>query len=390
MRSQLSVLTLLLAAAACSERNISGPDSPTANPVSFSRAGSPDDDHAANVGGVFTETDDPTSNAVVAFGRRPDGTLQYLGNFATGGQGLGGNNVADPLASQFAVLLSPDHRYLFAVNAKSNSVAAFAVKKSGLTAIGTYASNGVKPVSLAATNHVLYVLNQGSNTITGFRIDDGQLRYEPELTRSLSANAQGGAAIRFDHGSHLLAVTERLSGTIDVFEVRHDVLARTPVQTPSNGAGPFGFDWTPRNQLVASEAANGSVSSYSASRNGSLVTDTKSISTHQAAPCWLITTHDGRFAYAANAGSGSVTGFAIDAGGTLAILNGNGVTGVLGAGTTPLDLDVSQDSKFLYVLKAGVNTVGAFVVSNTGALASLPDGVGGLPTRSGQMGLAAY
>lgn len=389
MRSPSSALIFLLAAAACTERTISGP-APAGDILSVSRVGAPNVDHGAVVGGVFTETDDPASNAVVAFGRHADGTLEHLGNFPTGGQGLGGNNVADPLGSQFAVLLSPDHRYLFAVNAQSNTVTAFKVKKNGLAAIGTYASNGAKPVSLAATNHVLYVLNQASSTITGFRIDDGALRYDASLTRSLSTGASGGAAIRFDRDAHLLAVTERLSNTIDVFAVRHDVLATAPVQTTSNGAGPFGFDWTPRHELIASEAGNGSVSSYSALRNGALTTDTKSISTHQAAPCWLITTRDGRFAYAANAGSGSVTGFAVDSRGVLTSLNVDGMTGNLGAGTTPLDLDVSQDSKFLYVLKAGVNTVGAFAVARDGALANLPDGVGGLPTRSGQMGLAAY
>ena len=104
----------------------------------------------------------------------------------------------------------------------------------------------------------------------------------------------------------------------------------------------------------------------------------------------MITTHDGRFAYAANAGSGSVTGFAISPDGALSILTASGVTGVLGAGTTPLDLDVSQDSKFLYVLKAGVNTVGAFAVNHDGTLNALADGVGGLASRGGQMGIAAY
>ena len=66
------------------------------------------------------------------------------------------------------------------------------------------------------------------------------------------------------------------------------------------------------------------------------------------------------------------------------------MTGILGAGATPLDLDVSQDSKYLYVLKAGTNSIGAFAVSRDGSLANLPDGVGGLAARNGQMGIAAY
>jgi 6-phosphogluconolactonase len=245
-------------------------------------------------------------------------------------------------------------------------------------------------VSLAATNNVLYVLNQLSNSIVGFRIDRGRLTAEPSLARSLTAGASGGAAIRFSHDEQLLAVTERTSNTIDVFTVHEGRLSQHPIQASTGGKGPFGFDWTPRRQLISSEAGSGSVSSYDASRRGALALVTAALSTKQAAPCWLIATHDGRFAYAANAGSGSVTGFAVDAHGNLSILNANGVTGALGAGTTPLDLDVSQDSKFLYVLKAGVNTIGAFAVSRDGTLSSLPDGVGGLTNRSGQMGIAAY
>jgi 6-phosphogluconolactonase (cycloisomerase 2 family) len=378
---------LLLVAAACSERTISGPSSPSVN---FDRVAGPNEHDDDIVGGVFTQTDDATSNSVVAFARHPDGTLSYVANYPTDGKGLGGANVVDPLQSQYAVALTPDHRYLFAVNAGSNTIAAFGVSKNGLRSIGTVSSNGTGTVSLAATNHVVYALNKYSNTVTGFRIDGGHLVAEPSLSRSLSAGAGGAAAIRFDRDQHLLAVTERTSNTIDVFEVRDGRLSQHPVSTASAGVTPFGFDWTPRQQLIASEAGSGSASSYLAARSGALSAVTSRISTNQAAPCWLITTHDGRFAYVANAGSGSVTGFAVAANGALAILSPSGVTGDLGAGSTPLDLDVSQDSRFLYVLKAGANAIGAFAVAHDGALTNLPDGVGGLPTKSGQMGIAAY
>jgi 6-phosphogluconolactonase (cycloisomerase 2 family) len=209
------------------------------------------------------------------------------------------------------------------------------------------------------------------------------------LTRSLSAGASGAAAIRFDHEQQLLAVTERLSNTIDVFTVRRGgQLSEHPVTTATAGTVPFGFDWAPRRQLVASEAGSGAAS-YVANRRGDLaVTSGSPVSTQQAAPCWLITTHDGRFAYVANAGSSSITGFSIAANGALTILAP--VTGSLSAGSTPLDLDVSRDSKYLYVLKAGSNSIGAFRVNGDGTLAALSDGVGGLPTASGQMGIAAF
>ena len=388
MRTAWSALLLAAAAVACSDRTISAP--PSAGPIA-NRIGAPNDiDDRGVVGGAFTETDDAASNAVVAFARRADGTLRYVANYATDGRGLGGGNVVDPLQSQYAVALTPDHQYLYAVNAASNSVAAFAVKRDGLEKLGTYAANGTTPVSLAATNRVLYVLNKGSNTVTGFRIDRGELVAQQRWTRSLSPTAGGAAAIRFDHDAHLLAVTERVSNSIDVFTVHEGRLSSTPVLTQSAGAVPFGFDWTPRHQLVASEAGSGSASSYAAFRNGSLSVRSAAVSTLQRAPCWLIATHDGRFVYTANAGSNSVTGFAVSPTGTLTILTPTGMTGLLGAGATPLDLDVSQDSKFLYVLKAGANSIGVFAVSHDGSLTNLPDGVGGLSPRAGQMGIAAF
>lgn len=384
MRTFLSALALVTVAAACSDRSISAPTTPAAGgTLSFDRGAG----HDEAIGGVFAETNDATSNSVVAFARHADGSLTYVSNYPTGGKGIYG--AVDPLQSQFAVVLTPNHQYLFAVNAGSNSVAAFRVEAQGLSPIGTVSSNGTTPVSLAATNRILYVLNKASGTITGFTIQDGGLEAEPRLTRSLSSGASGAAAIRFDREQRLLAVTERLSNTIDVFTVARDGrLSTQPVTTSTSGTVPFGFDWAPHRRLIASEAGSGAAS-YVASRRGSLsVTSGSPVSTQQAAPCWLITTHNGRYAYVANAGSSSITGFSVAANGTLAILAP--VTGALAAGSTPLDLDVSRDSKYLYVLKAGTNSVGAFRVNGDGSLAPLADGVGGLHAASGQMGIAAY
>jgi 6-phosphogluconolactonase (cycloisomerase 2 family) len=375
---------LLAVATACSDRTISAPATPTnAASVALDRGG----DRDKVVGGVFAETNDATSNAVVAFARHGDGSLTYVSKYATGGQGISG--AVDPLQSQYAVVLTPSHRYLFAVNAGSNSVAAFAVGHPGLEPLGTVSSNGVTPVSVAATDRVLYVLNKGSNTVTGFRVDDGHLKAEPRWTRALSAGAKGAAALRFDREQRLLGVTERLSNTIDVFTVHDDGrLSGQPVTTATAGTVPFGFDWAPRRRLVASEAGSGAAS-YVADRRGDLtVTSGSPVSTQQAAPCWLITTRDGRFAYVANAGSASITGFSIGPNGVLTIVAP--ITGSLATGSTPLDLDVSRDSKYLYVLKAGSNSVGVFAVHPDGTLAALPDGIGGLRTASGQMGIAAF
>jgi 6-phosphogluconolactonase (cycloisomerase 2 family) len=90
-----------------------------------------------------------------------------------------------------------------------------------------------------------------------------------------------------------------------------------------------------------------------------------------------------------NSGSGSIATFSVRADGSLDPLSADGRTAVTGAGTAPIDLGLSRNGKFLYVLNAGSGTVGAFAVGRDGGLASLPIATG-LTPRSGLQGLAAY
>src|SRR4051794_23828963 len=62
-------------------------------------------------GAVFVTTNGATGNEVKAFSRAADGSLTAVGSFATGGTGVGG--VGDPLTSQAAAALSPNHKLLF-------------------------------------------------------------------------------------------------------------------------------------------------------------------------------------------------------------------------------------------------------------------------------------
>ena len=94
----------------------------------------------------------------------------------------------DPLASQYAVILSADHRLLFAVNAGSNDVSSFRVAGDGsLRLADRHSAGGVRPVSLAAHGQALYVLNAGDNTVTGLRVNpNGGLTGISQGTRKLA------------------------------------------------------------------------------------------------------------------------------------------------------------------------------------------------------------
>ena len=338
-------------------------------------------------GAVFTETNDVTANAVVAFDRAADGTLTRFGAIPTGGRGIGGT--ADPLTSQYALVLSHDHRFLYAVDAGSDDIAVFRIGGAQrLALVQRVSSGGVRPTSLAISDRTLYALNAGSNTVAGFVIDGGTLVPRPTWTRALSAGASGAAEVRFSPDARVLVVSERLSATFDTYAVQPDGALGALTTSPSAGVTPFGFDFTVHGDLVASEAGPGTASSY-AVRDGALAVRTASLPTLQRATCWLVVTPNGRYAFTANAGSGTVTGFAVSDDGALTRLAPNGISADLGAGSTPLDLETTGNGRFLYVLKAGTGTIGALVVGPDGGLDVLGD-VPAVAPRSGQMGIAAF
>jgi len=368
-----------VALAACSDVQ---PTAPTATAIAPSFA------QSQTVGGVFVSTNGLNGNAVVAFARAADGSLTPTGTFATGGTGIGGTG--DPLASQFAVALSRNAKVLVVVNAGSNDISSFTVDGGSLTLVNRASSGGVRPVSVTISNGYVYALNTISNTIGVLAIaDDGTLTAEPSKTKALAAGANGAAEVRANPTGDLVVVTERVSNRLETFAVNGDGSLGNPVVTGAAGNTAFGFDFTTRGQVIVSEAASASASSYEPNADGSLSVISAAEPTLQRATCWLIVNNSGRFAFTANAGTSNITGFAIDAHGTLTRLTQSGVSGDLGAGAQPLDLDMSRNGNFLYVMKNGTGTVGAFAVSGDGSLTPLAD-TPGLAARAGYMGLAAY
>ncbi|MBA2263567.1 MAG: beta-propeller fold lactonase family protein [Chloroflexi bacterium] len=98
-------------------------------------------------------------------------------------------------------------------------------------------------------------------------------------------------------------------------------------------------------------------------------------------------TGSGRFAYVTNTGSVTVSGYAIGSDGSLTLLDPDGVTAVTGAGSSPIDADVSHNSRFLFVLNAGTDSIAGFGINGgDGSLTSVGETFG-LPASS--VGLAS-
>jgi 6-phosphogluconolactonase (cycloisomerase 2 family) len=376
---KLSRIALLVAILGACSRDATSPDATVARSATLSRGGS-------DVGAVFTLSNSAAGNAVIAFARSADGSLTPAGSFATLGNGTGAG-----LGSQGAVALSDDGQFLFAVNAASNSVTSFAVDGSSLTRVNTVASGGTLPISLTTHGDILYVLNAGgTENITGFAIGStGALTLLPGSSRPLTGTGVGPAQVGFDPSGRWLVVTEKNTNLIDVYAVGANGYASAPVVNPSAGQTPFGFAFNQQGVLIVSEAFGGAVdasavSSYTLGTGGALSVVSASVPTTETAACWVAVTNNGKFAYAANTGSASVTGFEVRKA-TLAILDADGKTG--NTGTTPIDAAVSRNSQFLYTLTVGSHSISAFAArQNDGSLSEV-GGAAGLPV--GTIGLAA-
>lgn len=346
---------------------------------------------ADNDDAVYTMDNATAANHVLVFHHDEKGSLSSAGSIATGGAGTGAG-----FSSQGSILLSHDGHWLFVCNAGSDEISVFATKGKDLQLVDKVNSGGRMPVSLALHHNLLYVANAGgtvgdTDNVTAFLFVGGKLIALPGSTRGLSTANTGPGQVSFTHDGDTLIVTERTANLIDTFTLGDDGLATSHQIFTSSGATPFGFAVGRNDRIFVSEAAgvpNGSsASSYSVLENGGLEVISASVPTEQQAACWLTLSPDEHFAYTANAGSGSLSGFSVAPDGSLHLLDPNGVTAAIGIGSHPVDMATSDEGQLLFALANGNGTLHAYHITPHGSL--IPVGLtSGIPTTA--QGLAAH
>ena len=337
-----------------------------------------DDDHY-----IYTLDNAVADTRVVVIEHNAGGSLVAIGSVSTQGKGSGAN-----LGSQGSLALSSNGRWLFAVSAGSNQITTFAIDGDELTFVSTVPSGGTMPISVTSHGKLVYVLNAGgAGNITGFELDHrGTLAPIAGSTQSLGGAATGPAEIKFTQDGEHLVVSEKTANALLVFELA-DGVAQPGTFNGSVGNVPFGFDIDARDHVIVSEAQAGTVSSYELrERTGNLAVITASTQTHQGAPCWLILTPNGRYAYTGNAGTSTITGFSVTHAGLLNILAPSGLNASTGSGSHTIDLATSADGKFLYALANVGQSVTAFRIGRDGSLTRAGD-FSGVPVST--VGLVA-
>jgi len=351
------------------------------------------------VGAVFAMTNETAGNEIVIYSRAADGTLERLNNrVRTRGLGIGVDT-----DTQGPLRLSPDNRFLYAVNPGSDNLSVFEVNGTRLRFLQIIEA-GDQPLSLTISGNLLYVLagSVAEQGIHGFRIAaDGTLTALPNSYRMLSSPIAVPGEIRFSPDGRVLLVTQKTTNVlltpqnaIDAFTVGADGYASaTPIRNASFGLRPFSLDIRRDGKVVVVEAFNAAptmsaASSYQLSPNGTITVISGSVPNGQTDVCWVLITNDGRYVFAANFGSGTISSYSLSPSGTLTLING--VAASLGEMSQPVDIDLSADGRYLYQLLRGTGAVSALRIDEGGRLTLLQTLVGGLPVADGASGIAAY
>lgn len=321
----------------------------------------------AGEGAVFTSTNAAVANSVAMFSRANNGSLTPISTFFTGGAGTGAG-----IGNAGALVLSPNHRWLFAINAGSSDISVFAVHHNDLILVDRVSSGGTTPFGLTLFGRWLYVVNGGTPTnITGFTVgDNGHLTPIPGSTQALSVATVKPGQIKFSPYGDLLVVTEQTTNSIDVFPVDANGVASPAIVEPSLGVHPFGFDFDPAGHLLVSEAANSSASSYFVSTFG-ILPISGPVANGQGAACWLITSKDGRYAWTANTSADDISAYDIAPNGTISLIpEHSGIAAGLRVGSHPLDM-IHDNHGHFYVLDQFLGSVTALSILPNGTLAPI-------------------
>lgn len=365
---------------------------------------------SGDAGAVFSMTNNPAGNTITRFVRSADGTLEEDGSFPTGGMGTG-----TPEDSANGLILanvdgevSPTRtrgadRFLIALNGGSNTISVFRNDPDGLELVDTEDSNGDRPISITVSRGVAYVLNGGGpmcsgsfggpleQNVTGFTFDArGDLTPIPGSSRALSGGPGSGCTqVAFDKTGEVLIVDEQQADIISTYLRNNDGTVGDAMPQQTTGNGPFGLNFTQRNQLLTTEnfaaaPGQGALASYAIDeRTGTLTPLSESVKNGQSDTCWVVITNDNRYAFTSSFGDdGGISSYRVLPDGDLELLNTQAAT----VGTGSSDATLSRDSRFLYVKNSLEGTVTTFRVLDDGALEEIDsDSDGGL---LGSIGLA--
>ncbi len=353
-------------------------------------------------GAVYAMTNATSGNGIAVFERAREGTLTFTKIVSTGGLGIGDGTDGEGLQSAGAIALDSKNKYLYCCNPGTDTLTVFAVDHGNLNAVQVIACGGHRPISIAVRNQLLYVLNydrfdRSANNVgnlVGFKIGlGGLLKPIDNSTTALPAANLNPSHISFSPDGQFLALTAKATNQIITYHVANTRLLDAPVLHTSSGTSPFSIAYSNIKFMLVAESFNnasgkGAVSSYRFGSSNDVNVVTASSTNLQTGTGWIATTPNGLFAFASNASSNTISGYGIGRHGALSLLTLDGKSATT-SGIKPRDVATASKGHFLYVLNSQTGSVDAFRIAvPTGELTKI--GTAGNISTAGSNGLAAW
>jgi 6-phosphogluconolactonase (cycloisomerase 2 family) len=272
-------------------------------------------------------------------------------------------------------VLDEDGGRLLVVNAGSDELSLFDVADGGLVLADRVASGGATPTSVAVRGDLVYVLNNGTPNVAGFRIDRGRLVALEGAARPLSSGDADPAQVSFSVDGRSLVVTERGTDSISAYAIDGRGYATGPTTIRASGKTPYGFGFTADGAMIVTEAFGGAVgaaaaSSYAVGEAGRITPVSASVGDSRSEVCWAAVTNDGRHAYVTNFGDGTISSYAIAGDGSLELRDA--VAGSTRLGEKGVrDEALTRDGRYLYAIDTDAQKVFGWTVGGDGELASI-------------------
>ena len=365
---------------------------------------------------LYLINNDPTAgnNAVLGYSRNADGSLIDLPGspFFTGGTGYRNvNERIGPDDSDGELVVSPDHRFLFATNTGSNDISAFRIRLDGSLSLipgSPFSSGGIQPVSLALANGFLYVVNRGDGILptqvsptytpgtrgatnySALRINfDGSLTLLPNMKyRAPDGSSPSQVVVtpdgQFMFGDTFLMPSQYYPPFAGIFPFSHSLLTSftldeddgsaeaqpsvgLPAQAPfivNNVFRPFLLGMRPhptQNILYVDGAAAGALVVFNWDQNGTLTYHGAVSANGAGVQCWTTIDPMAKFLYASAIGPNVISVFSLaDPLNPTFVQNFalGGPVGKIPAGTpepvafttAPFNLSVDPTGTYLYVV----------------------------------------
>lgn len=324
---------------------------------------------------IYITNNDPVANAVLVFRNSHKG-ICHIATVPTGGQGSGmdfnaagsqSSIIVSPLSNAPSMAEDSTGRWLLVANSGSYDVSVLKIispvqlRLVSRTQVGNASGAQGTPVSLAMSNEILLVLNSGTHPTAPASVEGFSLTDTGFLIPTSTFNLQPGiySHIAFTPDQSKVVIAGKSNHQILVAPFGRDSI-ESAVSSPSTGLQPFSIAFDRHGLLFVVEAGRHNdvpmgrgITSYRIGDDGTIRTVSTTIIHNQRSNCWLASRNG--YLYTSGSNPPALSIYSAEYTGKVKLRNGTAVT--IPDINRPVDMALSKNGQYLYVLDPGLRSI---------------------------------